>query len=78
MFLLFSVNFYINFHFLQAVTVLKIKPEIEEGCLESSSAEQQGRTLVESGVKGEPGEIEGCVRLLFCVVVVGVFLLKAV
>ena len=54
---------------LQAVTFLKIKPEIEGGCLEESdSAEKQRRALVERGVKEEPGEIEGraCEAAVVC------------
>ena len=55
------------FPVLQALTVLKIKPEVEEACLEEScSAEQQGRALVESSVKEEPGETEGCDAALLC------------
>ena len=55
------------FLFFQAFTVLKIKPEIEEACLEEScSAEQQGRALDESGVKEEPGETEDCEAAPLC------------
>ena len=60
---------------LQELTVLKIKPDVEEACSEERfSAEQQGGALVESDVKEEPGEIEGCVRLLLCAVDICVFL----
>ena len=60
-----AARYLVNVTLLQAVTVLKIKPELAEGCLEESdSADQQSRALVESGVKEEPGEIEACVRLL--------------
>ena len=54
-----------SFPLLQALTVLKIKPECEEASLEESfSAEQQGRALFEGGVKEEPGETKGCAAAL--------------
>ena len=53
------MNIFSSSLLLQELSVLKIKPEVDEACLtESFSSEQQGRASVESGVKDEPGETE--------------------